>query len=113
LWAVVVLAGLGRGRELAVAKPARELLYTVVDREDKYKAKNFIDTFVYRAGDQLAAWSYTGMIAAGLSMAALSFVMVPIAGLWLGLAVWLGRRQVAMAERRPAGVAGTLATEAT
>jgi AAA family ATP:ADP antiporter len=88
---------LRRAGEFAVAKPARELLYTVVTREDKYKAKNFIDTFVYRAGDQVAAWSYTGLLAAGLGMAAISFAMAPLAAVWLGLALWLGLRQVRMA----------------
>ncbi|HET7039964.1 MAG TPA: MFS transporter, partial [Gemmatimonadales bacterium] len=84
---------LRRAAEYAVAKPTRELLYTVITREDKYKAKNFIDTFVYRAGDQIAAWSYTGLLAAGLGMAAVSFVMAPVAAVWLVLALWLGRRQ--------------------
>jgi AAA family ATP:ADP antiporter len=71
-----------------------------VSREDKYKAKNFIDTFVYRAGDQIAAWSYTGLLAAGLGMAAISLVMTPLAAAWLALALWLGLRQVRMAAAR-------------
>jgi AAA family ATP:ADP antiporter len=100
LGAFAVFQVLRRAGEYAVAKPARELLYTVVSREDKYKAKNFIDTFVYRAGDQIAAWSYTGLLAAGLGMAAISLVMTPLAAAWLALALWLGLRQVRMAAAR-------------
>jgi ATP:ADP antiporter, AAA family len=108
LGAFVVFQVLRRAGEFAVAKPTRELLYTVVEREDKYKAKNLIDTFVYRAGDQIAAWSYTGFLAAGLSMSAISFVLAPLAAVWLVLALWLGRRQSAFAALRPRPPGGTL-----
>lgn len=108
LGAFVVFQVLRRAGEFAVAKPTRELLYTVVTREDKYKAKNFIDTFVYRAGDQTAAWSYTGFLALGMGMAAISFMMVPLAALWLVLAWWLGRRQSALAGTRAGPPLGTL-----
>jgi AAA family ATP:ADP antiporter len=88
-----------RAGEYAVARPAREALYTVLSREDKYKAKNFNDTLVYRVGDQTAAWSYDKLLvgALGLGIAAISWVMVPLAGAWLAIAVWLGRRQGALA----------------
>lgn len=108
LGAFAVFQVLRRAGEFAVAKPTRELLYTVVEREDKYKAKNLIDTFVYRAGDQIAAWSYTGFLAAGLSMSAISFVLAPLAAVWLVLALWLGRRQSAFAALRPRPPGGTL-----
>jgi AAA family ATP:ADP antiporter len=90
---------LRRAGEYAVARPAREALYTVVSREDKYKAKNFNDTLVYRAGDQAAAWSYDKLLvgALGLGIAAISWVMVPLAGAWLAIAMWLGRRQATLA----------------
>jgi AAA family ATP:ADP antiporter len=100
LAAFVVFQALRRAGEYAVAKPTRELLYTVLEREDKYKAKNFIDTFAYRAGDQVAAWSYTGLLAIGLSLSAISFLMVPLAAIWLALAWWLGQRQTALAAAR-------------
>jgi AAA family ATP:ADP antiporter len=89
----VVFQVLRRAGEYAVGRPTREILYTVVTREEKYKAKNFIDTFVYRAGDQLAAWSYTGLTAVGLGIAAISWIMVPLAALWGAVAFWLGRRE--------------------
>jgi AAA family ATP:ADP antiporter len=108
LGAFVVFQVLRRAAEFAVAKPTRELLYTVVDREDKYKAKNLIDTFVYRAGDQIAAWSYTGFLAIGMGMSAISFALAPLAAIWLVLALWLGRRQSALAGAWPRPPLGAL-----
>jgi AAA family ATP:ADP antiporter len=95
----VVFQVLRRAGEYAVARPAREVLYTVLPREDKYKAKHFIDTFVYRAGDQVGAWSMAAMTALGLGVAGTAFVAAPIAGVWLGVALLLGRRQQALAAR--------------
>lgn len=99
----VVFQVLRRAGEYAVARPAREVLYTVVSREDKYKAKHFIDTFVYRAGDQVGAWSMAGMTALGLGVAGTAFVAAPMAVVWLAVALLLGRRQQALAAHpRPA-----------
>lgn len=92
----VVFQVLRRSGEYAVARPTREVLYTVLEREDKYKAKHFIDTFVYRSGDQVGAWSMAGMTALGLGLAGTAFVAVPLAGVWLVIALWLGRRQSAL-----------------
>jgi AAA family ATP:ADP antiporter len=94
---LVVFQVLRRAGNYAVARPARETLYTVVSREDKFKAKNFIDTFVYRSGDQLGAWSYRLLTWLGLSMASIAFLTVPLAGLWLLVGLWLGRRQASLA----------------
>jgi ATP:ADP antiporter, AAA family len=105
----VVFQVLRRAGEYAVARPTRELLYVILPREDKYKAKHFIDTFVYRAGDQLAAWSTAGITALGLSLAGMSFVAAPLAGLWLLIGLWLGRRQEARAREGAASAAGPLA----
>ena len=99
---VAVLIGflvLRRAGNFAVARPSREVLYTVVSREDKYKAKHFIDTFVYRSGDQLGAWSMAAMGALGLGLAGTAFVAAPLAGIWLAMSLWLGRRQAALAVR--------------
>ena len=98
----VVFQVLRRAGNFAVTVPTREVLYTVLPRRDKYKAKNFNDTFVYRAGDQAGAWSFAGLGAVGLSTSALAVSMVPVAGLWLLVALWLGRRQKELAgEGRP------------
>ncbi|MFM2481735.1 NTP/NDP exchange transporter [Celerinatantimonas sp. YJH-8] len=77
----------------ALTRPSREVLFTVVSREDRYKSKNFIDTVVYRGGDQIASWSYAGLIALGLSMSGIAIVAIPISVIWLGLGSWLGLQQ--------------------
>ncbi|WP_222836927.1 NTP/NDP exchange transporter [Advenella mimigardefordensis] len=77
----------------ALTRPAREVLFTAVSREDRYKTKNFIDTVVYRGGDQIAAWSYAGLLAIGLSLTGIAAIAVPLSAIWLILGVWLGRRQ--------------------
>lgn len=97
---VIVFQVLRRAGNYAVARPTREVLYTVVPREDRYKAKNFIDTFVYRGGDQVGAWSYTFMGWLGLSLAAIAFVAVPIAGMWMLIALGLGFKQEKLAKAR-------------
>jgi len=82
-----------------LARPTRELLFTVLSREDKYKAKNAIDTVVYRAGDQIGSWSYAALAWAGLGIGGIALVAVPLSFAWLGASWWVGRRQEAMAAR--------------
>ena len=91
--AVAAFQVLRRAADYAIARPAREVLYTVVPREDRYKAKSVIDTVVYRGGDQLGAWSVALLRAVGLAPAQVSLVVIPIAAVWLVNALWLGRRQ--------------------
>ncbi|HEX6769552.1 MAG TPA: MFS transporter [Candidatus Binatia bacterium] len=91
--ALVAFQVIRRAGNFAFARPAREVLFTVVPREDKYKAKSFIDTVVYRLGDQVGAWSYAGLGALGLAMTGVSIVAVPISMLWLTNSLWLGRKQ--------------------
>ena len=87
---------LRRAGNYAFANPGREVLFTVISPEDKYKAKNFIDTFVYRSGDQIGAWSYAGLSALGLAVSSISLMAVPMSAVWLAVALWLGRRHTAM-----------------
>ena len=91
--AIVVFQALRRAGNFAIAQPARQVLFTVLPREDRYKAKNFIDTFVYRAGDQIGAWSYSLMGVFRLGISGTAFVAVPISLAWLINALWLGRQQ--------------------
>jgi len=102
LTTLVVFIVLRRGTNFGLTNPAVEVLFTVVPREDKYKAKSFIETFVYRAGDQIGAWTYKLFVALGLGVSGAAFAAVPFGVIWLGLGVWLGRRQgqLAAAERR-------------
>jgi AAA family ATP:ADP antiporter len=67
--------------------PAKEMLFTVVDRETKYKSKNFIDTAVYRGSDVMASWIFKGLTSAGISLAHIAWIYVPIMGIW-GLGAW-------------------------
>jgi AAA family ATP:ADP antiporter len=94
---VVAFQVLRRAANFALARPTRELLYTVVAREDKYKAKSFIDTVVYRAGDQVGSWSYLLLSAMGLGIGGVALVAVPLSALWLLNSLWLGRRQARLA----------------
>jgi AAA family ATP:ADP antiporter len=110
---LVIFLTLRRAGNFAIARPAREVLFTVVSREDKYKAKSFIDTFIYRAGDQIGAWSFPAMGLLGLGLTGISFVAAPLAALWLLISLWLGRKQVAMTRKHqpvPATSATPLAT---
>jgi len=106
LVALVSVQVLRRAGNYAVARPAREMLFTVVEREERYKAKSVIDTLVYRGGDAASAWLYTGLSALGLGLSAIAFIGVPLALLWAYNGVLLGRRQERMRER-----AGTRRTE--
>jgi AAA family ATP:ADP antiporter len=93
LAAVIILQAAFSAMQRAIVRPARETLFTVVPREDKYKAKAFIDTFVYRVGDVVGAQveGLLGRLAMGLT--ALVAVTVPLAIVWGVLGVWLGRAQ--------------------
>ena len=73
-----------------LTRPARELLYTVVDRESKYHAKNAIDTVAYRLGDFGSSWLHTGLVALGAGTAAVAVATVPLVIVWVTLATVLG-----------------------
>jgi ATP:ADP antiporter, AAA family len=106
---------LRRAAGFALLRPAREVLFTVLRREDKYKAKSLIDTFGYRFGDQIGAWSYPLMRWLGLGLAGISWVAVPIGAIWCVLSIWLGRKQRQLAEAKhdqTAPLTGAAAPEA-
>jgi ATP:ADP antiporter, AAA family len=94
LGVLVVFQVMRRAADYGIAKPSREVLFTTVRREDKYKAKSFIDTFVYRAGDAVGALA-EGASSAGM----LVLVSVPVCLAWAVVAVLLGRMQRADAAR--------------
>lgn len=90
---LIVFGVIRRAGEYAISKPAREILFTVVSREEKYKAKNVIDTVVYRGGDAVSGWLFEGLRILGVSFSGISFAAVPIALLWTTTGYLLGRRQ--------------------
>ncbi len=92
----VVVQVLRRAGNYAIMRPSREMLYVVLGREEKYKAKNFIDTVVYRGGDAVSAWVYSGLRGVGLSLAQIAYIAVPLALFWAWVAYRLGKRQTAM-----------------
>ena len=94
---VIVFGVIRRAGEFALSRPARETLFTVVTRDQKYKAKNVIDTLVYRGGDALTGWFTAGLRSLGVGLAGVAVTAVPIAVAWAAVAVWLGRRQQRLA----------------
>jgi AAA family ATP:ADP antiporter len=85
----------------AVANPARQVFFTVLERGEKYKAKNLIDVVIYRGSDALYGWVFDSLQALGLKLGAIALVALPVAAGWLVLSAILGRAQ----ERRAALVA--------
>jgi AAA family ATP:ADP antiporter len=98
LLVVVAFQAIQRTANFALSNPAREVLFPVLQREEKYKAKNVIDIVVFRGADAASGWLFALMRGAGLELSTLSLAAVPLAGVWFALALALGRAQ----ERRAA-----------
>ena len=97
LAALIAFEAAFRAVQRGIMRPARETLFTVVPRADRYKAKAFIDTFVYRAGDVVGAQTEGLLGRLGMGLAALASVAVPLAAAWMALGIWLGYAQRARA----------------
>jgi len=95
LMAFILFTIVRRVGEYALAKPAREVLFTVLTREEKYKAKNFIDTAISRGGDATTGWMVSGAKALGVSTVQIAWLLVPLALIW----AWLGRSLAKQEER--------------
>ena len=88
---LAIVSVLGRSAEYGIANPAREVLFTSVNREERYKAKSFIDTIVRRGGDTTVGSLYQGLReSAGMAMSTLSLIVIPVAVVWAGLALYIG-----------------------
>jgi AAA family ATP:ADP antiporter len=90
-----VLIGFGvlrRAGEFSITKPTRETLFTVVPREEKYQAKNVIETVVHRGADATGTGIVSLLHTWGMGLAHMAFAAMPIAVLWVGTGLWLGRR---------------------
>lgn len=94
---LVVFQVFRRTLNYALVKPARESLYTPLCTASQYRAKSFIDTFVYRGGDAMGASAYSLLTGLGLGLSAIAFVAVPICSIWALVGLHLGRRQRALA----------------
>lgn len=92
LWLVIVLRITLNAGNYAITRPAREMLFTLVDREVRYKTKPVIDTVVYRGGDTLNSWAFTGLTEGlGLGMSPVAFIGAVIAAIWAFVGFRLGR----------------------
>ncbi len=91
LLVVLIAQAIRRATNFALARPARELLFTDVDRASKFEGKNVVDTVVYRGGDAAAGWAFAGLEAAGLGLGAIAALAIPVVGVWGWLGVQLGR----------------------
>ncbi len=100
--AIMAIQALRRAGNFAVSRPAREVLFTVVSAEQKYKSKNAIDTLVYRGGDFASGWLFKALAALGLSLSWIAVLSVPLAVLWLAVSRRLGAEQERRAEHVPA-----------
>ena len=96
---LVIVQVIYRAGRYGLTKPAREILWTVLGREAKYKSKPFLDAAVYRGGDLLSGWIYTGLAALGMSIGAIALTAAPVAGLWTLLALKLGSKQEELANK--------------
>ena len=96
---VVAFIVIRRAGNFAFARPSREVLFTVLSREDKYKAKSAIDTVVYRLGDQVGVWSSAWLSARGLGLSQVAWVAVPISAIWVVTSLWLGKRQEKLSQK--------------
>ncbi len=106
LGVLIVVQVLRRAGNYAIMRPAREMLYSVLGREEKYKAKNFTDTVVYRGGDAVSAWIYDGMRSFGLDLSQIALIAAPLAGIWALVSFQLGirREQIAAQNENRKGV---------
>ena len=98
LLTVLLFQALQRITNFALSNPAREVLFTVLAREQIYKSKNVIDTVVFRGGDAVSAWIFAGLKDGGLDAAAIALLMVPVAIVWAGLGWGLGKAQEGWAD---------------
>ena len=86
---VVAFQALQRTANFAVSNPAREVLFTVLAREEKYKAKNVIDIVVFRGADAAGGWLFAALRSLGVELRSISLLAIPLAACWFFLAVAL------------------------
>jgi ATP:ADP antiporter, AAA family len=103
---VVVVQVTQRWMNFAIANPARQVFFTVVTRDEKYKAKNLIDVVIYRGSDALYGWVFDSLQVLGLKLGAIALCALPVAAGWLVLSAALGRTHERRAARIDAAALG-------
>jgi AAA family ATP:ADP antiporter len=106
LWTLVIVQVAYRAGRYGLSKPAREVLFTVVSREEKYKSKAFIDAAVYRGGDLVSGWIYAGLAFVGLTVGPIAILAAPAAIVWAVIAMRVGRAGEERAEALSEPVGG-------
>lgn len=101
LWVVIAFQAAQRAANFAISNPARELLFTALDRAEKYKAKYVIDNVVFRGGDAASGWLFHALRGLGMELGAIALATVPVALAWVALALALGRRHERRATNSP------------
>jgi AAA family ATP:ADP antiporter len=96
---LTVVQGVRRAAHFGIERPTREILFIDVDREQKYKSKNFIDTVVYRGGDAVTAWISSALSALGLGVVPVAAAAMALCGVWLWNALALARKDRALEAR--------------
>ena len=96
---MVITAIAARASGYGIGVPAREVLFTVVSREDKYKSKSFIDTVVLRGGDALSGQIFGWFRGLGFSLGTMNLLVLPVIAIWGGVAWRLGQQQRRLAKR--------------
>jgi AAA family ATP:ADP antiporter len=102
---VVTIQIAQRWINFAIANPARQVFFTVVSREEKYKVKNVIDVVVYRGSDALYGWLFGALETLGLKIGGVALCALPVAAGWLALSAALGRTQARRAAQEGAAAA--------
>jgi AAA family ATP:ADP antiporter len=101
LWVVIAFQAAQRAANFAISNPARELLFTALDRAEKYKAKYVIDNVVFRGGDAASGWLFHALRGLGMELGAIALATVPVALAWVALALALGRGHERRATNSP------------
>ena len=91
---IAVIIIIHRAGNFFLLKPSREILFTVCRKDEKYRAKNFIDTVVYRGGDAITGWFFTLCISLGFGLSAIAILAIPLALIWSFIGYKLGKKQV-------------------
>ena len=111
LMMILSLQVIRRAGNYAMTRPGREMLWTVVDRDKKYKAKNVVDTSVYRGADLINIWIENGLRSAGFGLAQIALVGAGVAAAWAGMATYLGKTAEKRKSEIPSAVPEPVAAE--
>ena len=106
LYVVMAVQVAQRWINFAVANPARHVFFTVVGREEKYKAKNMIDVVIYRGSDALSGWVFDSLQTIGLKLGAIALCALPVAAAWFVLSLALGRTHETRAKNAATATSG-------